>query len=63
MKSVARRKLILTNLEILLIQKSGLFKNDLPIFCKDLTIFGKVEDPPNSSNLKIPSNNMVGWKG
>ena len=64
MKSAIRRKLkILSNLEIPLIQKSGLFKDDLTIVGKDLTTYSKVDNPMNSSNIENCAQNMVGRKG
>ena len=64
MKSDIRRKLkILSNLEIPLIQKSGLFKDDLTVFGKDLTTNSKVDNPINYSNTENCAQNMVGREG
>src|SRR5437867_11203815 len=63
-KSVIRKKLeILTNVEIPLIQKTGIFSNDLTLFGKNLTTYGKVSDPINCLNFENFAQNMVGWKG
>lgn len=64
MMSVIRSKLkTLTNLEFPLIQKSGLFENDLTIFGKNLTTYGKVENSINPLDFQFQSQNMVGRKG
>ena len=64
MKSNIRSKLkIFTNLEFPIIQKSSIFTDDLTLFGKDLTTYSKADSPLNSSNLQIPSQNIVGREG
>ena len=63
-KSEIRKKLkILTNLEFPVIQKSGLFSEDLTEFSKYLTAFSKVDNSINSSNIQNCAQNMVGREG
>ncbi len=54
---------ILSNLEIPLIEKSGLFNDDLTVFGKTLTTYGKIASPIHSSNIDNCAQNMVGRKG
>jgi hypothetical protein len=64
MKSDIRKKLkIFTNLEFPIIQKSGIFSEDLTVFGKTLTVYGKDDIPINSSNIENCAENMVGRKG
>jgi hypothetical protein len=64
MKSEIRKKLkILNNLELPILQKSGIFSEDLTVFGNDLTVFGKVDNTINSSNIENCAQNMVGRKG
>ena len=64
MKSNIRKKLqIFIGLELPLIQKSGLFSNDLTIFGKNLTIYSKVDNSINPSDFQNCAQNMVGRKG
>ena len=64
MKSEIRNKLkILKNLELPILQKSGIFSNDLTAFGKGLTIYSKAENCANPSNPLIQSQIMVGRKG
>ena len=51
------------NLELPLIQKSNLFSEDITVFGKNLTIYSKVDNQINSSNIEICAQNMVGRKG
>ena len=50
-------------LELPLIQKSGIISEDLTVFGKDLTVFSKVDNPIDLSNPQFLSQNMVGRKG
>ena len=60
MKSEIRRKLrIFGNLEFPLIQKSGIFSEDLTAFGKNLTVNGKVNNSISSLNNEIPS--QIWW--
>ena len=63
-KSEIKKKLkILTTLELPLLEKVGIFSEELTVFGKSLTTFSKVDNPINSSGLQIPSQNKVGRKG
>jgi hypothetical protein len=63
-KSQIRKKLrILSSLELPLLEKSGIFSDDLTLFGKSLTIYGKAEYSINSSKNGIQSQNMVGREG
>ena len=51
MKSSIRRKWqTFVNLELPLLQKSGIISDDLTVFGKDLTTYSKVDNPINYSN-------------
>jgi hypothetical protein len=64
MKSIIRKKIeSFLNLELPLIQKSEMFSDNLTAFGKDLTVFGKVDNPLNSSNTENCAQNMVGREG
>jgi hypothetical protein len=64
MKSSIRRKLqTFFNLELPLLQKSGIISDDLTLFGKDLTTIGKVDNSINPANLQIQTQNMMGRKG
>jgi hypothetical protein len=64
MKSSIRRKWrTFVNLELPLLQRSGIILDNLTIFSKDLTVFSKVENSVKPSNPEIQSQNMVGREG
>ena len=64
MKSSIKRKWhTFLNLELPLLQKSGIISDNLTVFGKDLTVFGKIENSINSSNIENCGQNMVGRKG
>ena len=63
-KSDIRKKVkIFANLELPMLQKSGLFSDSLTVFGKNLTIWSKTDIPINSSNTEKCAQNMVGGKG
>jgi len=62
-KSEIRKKLrILSTLEIPLLEKVGIFSDDLTEFSKYLTEFSKVDNSINSSDIQNCAKNMVGRK-
>ena len=64
MKSSIRKKwLTFLNLDLPILEKSGIISDNLTVFRKDLTIYGKVENSSNPPNPEIQSQNMVGRKG
>jgi hypothetical protein len=64
MKSSIKRKCnTFLNLELPLLQKTGIISDNLTLFSKDLTVFGKVDSCLNSLKTEIQSQNMVGRKG
>ena len=63
-KSQMRKKLkILATLELPLLEKAGIFSDELTIFGKILTAYGKVGNTINSLNFENCAQNMVGRKG
>jgi hypothetical protein len=54
---------ILATLELPLLEKDGIFSDDLTIFGKNLTPYGKADIGVNSPKSEFPSQNMVGRKG
>ena len=63
-KSQIRKKLrILSSLELPLLEKIGIFSDDLTIFGKNLTTYSKVDNSFNSSNTENCAQNMVGREG
>ena len=63
-KSDIRKKVrIFANLELPMLQKSGLFSDSLTVFGNNLTIWSKTDIPINSSNIEKCAQNMVGGKG
>ena len=64
MKSSIKRKWhTFLNLELPLLQKSGIISDNLTVFGKGLTVFGKVDDTLNSLKTENCGQNMVGRKG
>ena len=64
MKSSIRKKFkIFANLELPMLQKSGLLSDSLTVFGKNLTICSNVDNPIISSNIENSAQNMVNRKG